>query len=86
MDNRNRIVLPRPMKQSLRVLQWELPMIMLWAVALLVVLLRDYAADPLGATHTFVDCMEYVGASLVLSFFTAILTDLILREGQSGAM
>lgn len=70
------------MKLSLRVLQWELPLIMLWSVALLILLLRDYPSDPVRASHAFVDCMEYVGASLVLSFATAVVSDLILREGK----
>ena len=85
MNKRKRIVMPRPMKLSLLVLQWELPLIMLWSVALLIVLLRDYPTDPLGASHAFMDCVEYIGASLVLSCMTAVLTDLILREGQRRA-
>ena len=80
MKKRSRFSFPTPMKLSLRILQWELPLIMLWSVALLIVLLRDYPTDPLGASHTFVDCVEYIGASLVLSCMTAVLTDLILRE------
>ena len=50
--------------------------------ALLIVLLRDYPVDPLRAAHQFVDCVEYIGASLVLSVATAVVTDLILREGK----
>ncbi len=74
--------IPTPMKLSVRILQWELPLIMLWAVALLVQLFCDYPTDPIGASHRFFDCIEYIGASLVLSCITAILTDLILRERQ----
>ena len=72
--------LPHPHKSALRVLQWELPLIMIWAVALLIVLLRDYPKDPLGAAHRFMDCAEYIGVSLVLSVATAVFLDLILRE------
>ncbi len=56
---------------------------MLWAVAMFVRLLCDYPLDPIGASHTFMDCVEYIGAALVLSCITAILTDLILREQQT---
>ena len=74
--------LPRFHKSALRVLQWELPLILLWAVAMLVILLRDYSADPVGASHHFMDCVEYIGVSLVLSVATAVFLDLILREGK----
>ena len=73
---------PRPHRSVLRVLQWELPLIMLWAVAMLIILLRDYPEDPLGAAHHFMDCAEYIGVSLVLSIATAVFFDLILRESQ----
>ena len=82
MKNMKRIAIPKPMKLSVQILQWELPLIMLWAVALLIILLRDYPVDPLRAAHQFVDCAEYIGASLVLSVATAVVTDLILREGK----
>ena len=82
MKKRIQTAIPRPMKLSVRILQWELPLIMLWAVALLIVLLRDYPVDPLRAAHKFVDCAEYIAASLVLSVATAVVTDLILREGK----
>ena len=82
MKKRIQNALPKPMKLSVQILQWELPLIMLWAVALLIVLLRDYPVDPLRAAHKFMDCVEYIGASLVLSFATAVVTDLILREGK----
>ena len=73
---------PTPQKLALLVLQCELPMILLWAVALFVQLLMDYPTDALGASHTFADCIEYIGASLVLSLITSIFADLILREKQ----
>ncbi len=75
--------IPIPMKLSVRVLQWELPLIMLWAVAMFVCLLCDYPQDPIGASHMFIDCVEYIGAALVLSCITAVLSDLILREQQN---
>lgn len=83
MKKTNLFLIPMPMKLSLRILQWELPLIMLWAVAMLVSLLCDYPQDPIGASHTFIDCIEYIGAALVLSCITAILSDLILREQQN---
>lgn len=72
--------LPTPKKLALHILQCELPVILLWAIALFVRLLQDYQADPLGASHDFADCIEYIGASLVLSLMTAIFADLVLRE------
>ena len=82
MKKTKKIGLPRPMPLALRILQWELPLIMLWSVALLITLLQNYSADPLGAAHEFMDSVEYIGASLVLSCMTAVMTDLILREGR----
>lgn len=82
MKKRKQIRLPRPMPLALRILQWELPLIMLWSVALLITLLQSYSSDPLGASHAFMDSVEYIGASLVLSCMTAVLADLILREQQ----
>lgn len=73
---------PTPKKLALRVLQCELPIIFLWTVALFVWLLQNYPTDPLGASHTFADCIEYIGASLVLSLITAVFADLILRENE----
>ena len=68
------------MTLAVRILQWELPLILIWALAMFISLLRDYSTDPLGASHTFMDCVEYIGAALVLSCMTAVLADLILRE------
>ena len=76
------ISIPKPMELPLRVLQWELPLIMLWSVALLVLLLQNYPVDPVRATRNFMNCLEYIGASLVLSVATAVISDLILREGK----
>ena len=83
MKKPNRFSIPIPMKLSVRILQWELPLIMLWTVAMFVCLLCDYPQDPIGASHTFIDCVEYIGAALVLSCITSILSDLILREQQT---
>lgn len=55
---------------------------MLWAVAILIVLLRDYQSDPLGAAHTFMDCIEYVTASLTLTCISAIFVDLLHRDRE----
>ena len=73
---------PAPKKLAVRVLQCELPVILLWAVVLFVRLLQNYPTDPLGASHAFADCIEYIGASLVLSLITAVFADLVLREQQ----
>lgn len=73
---------PTPKKVALRLLQWQLPIIMLWALAILLTLLRDYPSDPLGASHTFMDCVEYILASLVLSCISAVFADLIERERE----
>jgi len=71
---------PTPTKAALRLLQWELPLITIWAIAVLLILLRDYTSDPVGASHFFIDCIEYILASLTLSCISAIFLDLFLRE------
>jgi len=73
---------PTPNKAAIRLLQWELPLIMLWALALLLILLRDYPSDPVGASHAFMDCIEYILASLTLSCISAVFIDLLLRERE----
>ena len=72
--------LPMPKKIALRLLQWELPLIMIWSLAILLALLRDYPSDPIGASHTFMDCAEYILASLTLTCISAIFLDLLHRE------
>ena len=74
--------LPKPKKITVRVLQWELPLIMLWSVILLVSLQRDAQTDPVGAYFSFAYAMESVSVSLVLSAFTAFLADLLAREAE----
>ena len=74
--------LPKPQKIAVRVLQWELPLIMLWSVILLVCLQQDAQTDPVGAYINFVYAMESVSVSLVLSAFTAFLADLLAREAE----
>ena len=72
--------IPTPTKAAIRLLQWELPLIMLWSLALLLILHRDYPSDPVGASHTFMDCAEYILASLTLSCISAVFIDLLIRE------
>ena len=74
--------IPMPKKIAIRLLQWELPLIMLWALAILISLMRDYPSDPIGASHTFMDCAEYILASLTLTCISAIFLDLLHRDGE----
>jgi hypothetical protein len=71
--------IPMPKRITLRLLQWQLPIIMIWALAILLILLRDYPSDPVGASHTFMDCAEYILASLTLSSISAVFVDLWCR-------
>ena len=72
--------IPTPKKIAIRLLQWELPLIMVWSLTILLILLRDYPSDPVGASHTFMDCAEYILASLTLTCISAIFLDLLHRE------
>ena len=72
--------IPIPKKIAIRLLQWELPLIMIWSLAILLTLLRDYPSDPVGASHTFMDCAEYILASLTLTCISVIFLDLLHRE------
>ncbi len=75
--------IPTPKKIAIRILQWQLPLIMLWALAILLILLRDYPIDPVGASHTFMDCAEYILASLTISCISAVFADLVARERET---
>ncbi len=74
--------IPTPKKITIRLLQWQLPIIMIWALAILLILLRDYPSDPVGASHTFMDYVEYILASLTISCISAVFIDLLYRERE----
>ena len=73
-------LIPIPRRNALRVLQIEFPVILLWAVTLLVSFLEDYQADPVGAAYRYPERLEYITVSILISVATAILVDLVERE------
>lgn len=81
---KNSLRIPFPKRSALRILQWELPIILLWAVALLVSFLTDFQADPTGASFYYPALVEYITSSLVIALLFAILADLTEREREGG--
>ena len=72
--------IPYPSKRAFYLLQWHLPVILVWSVALLVTFLSDYRIDPKGAGYYYPALLEYITSSLVLSLILAIVLDLWDRE------
>ncbi len=72
--------IPFPRGSALRLLQWQLPVILLWSVAVLISFLTDYRIDPTGAGYYYPALLEYITSSLVISLLFAIVADLTDRE------
>lgn len=79
----NRFRFPLPERQAVLVLLTELPVILLFAVVLLVSCLCDAAVDPLGAAYYYAELLPYIAVSLLISTATALVTDLLVREAKA---
>lgn len=75
-----RVSLPRPRTVALRMLQCELPLILLCAVTVLILFLDARETEPITAALRYASAPSYILASLCLSVCTSLLCDLAERR------
>lgn len=74
---------PIPEAKAVQILLAELPVILIFAVALLVSYLNDRAIDPVGSAYYYAELLQYIVASLVITTATTLVADLIVREANA---
>ncbi len=72
--------IPRLKKTAKLILLIELPLILLYAVVMLIMFLSHWETDPLGAAFYYAELLVYIPVSVMISVGTALVADLIERE------
>ena len=75
--------IPIPEKKAVQVLLTELPVILIFAVVLLISYLHDRAVDPIGSSYYYAELLQYIVVSLVITTATALVADLVVRESNA---
>lgn len=76
--------IPAPEKKAVQILLAEFPVILIFAIALLISYLKDRAIDPVGAGYYYTELLQYITVSLMISMATALIADLIVREANAN--
>ena len=72
--------IPRLKRCARLILLTELPLILVYAVVMLIMFLSHRARDPLGAALYYSELLIYIPACVMISIGTALAADLIERE------
>ncbi len=80
---RKDIKIPRLKTIARLILLAELPVILLYAVVMLIMFLSHWKTDPLGAAYYYAELLVYIPACVMIAVGTALAADLIEREQAS---